>query len=279
MEGMLLHKGAFDVQKEELCDFELPQATRSYGVVPHAALVENIEMVLDKHNLPIVSSRFAVQHVTREKKEIKGARMFGLITTDIADGEGGDSISLSFGFRNSYDKSMSVGMAAGGKVFVCDNLMITGEVQVLRKHTVNVRRDINPMIEAITIMSRKQHELDVEMKERMKCLEISKEPGMDLLGAMAAHGFLSYAGGSGSMFALALEEWDNPSHEEFSDRNIWSLYNACTAANRKNSVANVMVENAKVTSFIRDMFLHDLTERAKGISNDMVKIRANFRAA
>ena len=41
----------------------------------------------------------------------------------------------AIGFRNSYDRSMSIGIAAGTRVFICDNLALSGEYISMRKHT------------------------------------------------------------------------------------------------------------------------------------------------
>jgi predicted SpoU family rRNA methylase len=56
-----------------------------------------------------------------------------------------EDMGLSIGIRNSYDKSMSIGVALGARVFVCDNLAISGEIRIVRKHTAGVWKAIEDM--------------------------------------------------------------------------------------------------------------------------------------
>ncbi len=44
--------------------------------------------------------------------------------------KGVGDIALSLGFRNSYDKSMTVDLCCGASVFVCDNLALHGQIAV-----------------------------------------------------------------------------------------------------------------------------------------------------
>ena len=62
----------------------------------------------------------------------------------------GFSLSLSYryilGFRNDNRLRFPAGMVLGVGVFVCDNLCFSGEVQLRRKHTRYIKRDLPPMI-------------------------------------------------------------------------------------------------------------------------------------
>jgi hypothetical protein len=49
-----------------------------------------------------------------------------------------NELGLSVAFRNSYDRSMSIGLAIGASVFICDNLALNGDIAVMKKHTKNV---------------------------------------------------------------------------------------------------------------------------------------------
>ena len=60
------------------------------------------------------------------------------------------SLSQSYryvlGFRNDNKLRFPAGMVLGVGVFVCDNLCFNGEVQLRRKHTRHIKRDLPPMI-------------------------------------------------------------------------------------------------------------------------------------
>lgn len=60
----------------------------------------------------------------------------------------GDAYSVSnsyryvIGMRNSNDMKFPAGLVIGIAPFVCDNLCFSGEVEVKRKHTTNIKRDL-----------------------------------------------------------------------------------------------------------------------------------------
>jgi hypothetical protein len=47
----------------------------------------------------------------------------------------------SLGIRNSMDKSISIGITVGTRVFICENLAFDGEFVALRKHTRGLTLD------------------------------------------------------------------------------------------------------------------------------------------
>ena len=51
-----------------------------------------------------------------------------------------------FAFRNSYDKSMSVATVAGANVWICENGLVKGDMQFIRKHTGSVVKELNSII-------------------------------------------------------------------------------------------------------------------------------------
>lgn len=279
MSNLCIHSGAVPVLEHELEQYPAPPDTDTYGAVSHVDLIQSVRKILDKYSLPVVSSQFAVQNVKREGIDILGARMFGVLNTNVmAESDSGkDHLRLSFGIRNSYDKTIAVGIVAGSTVFVCDNLCLTGEIQAVRKHTATVWNDILPMVESVVLASQKQHELDVEMKQIFMEVLVDENAGLDIIGAMAAHGYLSYTGGSNSMFAAAIGQWLKPDFEEFKERNIWSLFNACTFANKKSPVSSIMLENAKVTSFLRDRFAACQLDRVQELAVEITASREKLQ--
>ena len=124
-----------EVELEHLKDVKMPSATASYQPVSHYDLTMNIGDIAGRilNGMTLVKSRYGLAR--------EGNQMFGTHTykSDIED------VGLAVGFRNSYDKSMSVGIAVGARVFVCENLMMTGEVTIFRKHTGSILDELNGM--------------------------------------------------------------------------------------------------------------------------------------
>ena len=279
MSTLCLHSGAEAVQRENLIEIPVPSATKTYCPVEHFKLLNTIEESAIGAGHVIDSLEIGIQSAKRGDDVIPGAKMFSIMRLKSDGDTGGDNLRLDIGIRNSYDKSVAVGIVAGASVFVCDNMMITGEIQAVRKHTPNVWQDVLPMVTAVLLMANKQHEIDQAMREAFMRHGIETRMGMDLLGKMAAHGFISYAGGNSSMFALALQQWQEPTYEEFQERNIWSLYNACTFGTKKSTMSNAMLDNAKVTCFFRDQFTPAFTDEAKTLNLELDALREELSYA
>ena len=61
--------------------------------------------------------------------------MFGLLEAN----HDFDGIRFAIGLRNANDKSMRLGMVAGYRVFVCDNMAFAGDFNpLLAKHSKNL---------------------------------------------------------------------------------------------------------------------------------------------
>ena len=127
MQGLMLHAGAQKLGRQDLLALPTPEGTETHTIIPHSKVVEAAIEALSYRRIEIVKDEYGVSR--------DGAKMFGVLTLDI-DGSG---INLVLGLRNSHDKSFSLGMVAGFRVFVCDNLAFKGEFfAVARKHTSRV---------------------------------------------------------------------------------------------------------------------------------------------
>ena len=232
---LLMHQGGDYCSLDDLRTIPLPKETRTYKPVSHYDLAVNLGEVsggllrgyqLDK----------AQYGLARE-----GNQMFGIHSYRNGISS---SMGLSIGFRNSYDKSMSVGIAIGASVFVCDNLALTGEIAIMRKHTANVWNDLEEL--TITTIYRSQHNFSkiVEDAETMAERYLSNDNAFRLLGLLYGNDVISPR-----QIPAVKREWLNPSHDEFEDRNVWSFYNACTEA-LKTTPPNKIME--------KHISLHDI---------------------
>ena len=101
--------------------------TRTFRPVHHKQVIDAIRTGINAVGLEIVRTEYILAGHD-------GMRMFGV--WDLATGN--DKLCWSIGLRNSMDKSMSLGITAGTRVFVCENLAFDGEFVALRKHTKNL---------------------------------------------------------------------------------------------------------------------------------------------
>lgn len=217
---LVLHRGGWEATKSDLAAVPVPEETDSYVPVPYARLVEEVGLHVPRFGLTIVEERFALAR--------DGQQMFGVFTC--RNGREHDDYALALGLRSSYDRSLSVGLVAGSRVFCCDNLAFSGEASAARKHTVNVFRDlpdlIYRMLSKVSCMQGRIHEEIATMKER----ELSEETA-DHFMVEAVRKIVLPA----SQLPKVMEAWERPVHAEFLPRTGWSLFNAFTEVQKSRS--------------------------------------------
>jgi hypothetical protein len=213
--GLLLHCGGKHASLYELQQIELPAETDTYKPVSHYDLALNLADVAGGllNGYTLSKSQFGLAR--------GGNQMFGVHTFQ----NGSASMGLSIGFRNSYDKSMSVGIAIGATVFVCDNLALTGDISLMRKHTTNVWEDLETMV--VTTVYRSQYNFHhiVQDAEILSGFELSDNQAYQILGYLYGNGVITPR-----QIPIVKKEWLKPEYNDFADRNAWSFYNACTEA-------------------------------------------------
>lgn len=226
MTQLLLHAGGDYCTLDDLRHIPLPAETQTYKPVSHYDLATNLAEVSGSMLVDYELDR-SQYGIARD-----GNQLFGVHTYR----NGSDSMGLSIGFRNSYDKSISVGIAIGASVFVCDNLALTGEIAIARKHTSNVWQDLEELIITTTYRSQHNFKRIVEDAQLMQGQYLSDNDAYRLIGLLYGNSVITPR-----QIPVVKKEWLTPSHPEFSDRNVWSLYNAATEA-LKSSPPNKIME-------------------------------------
>ena len=217
--NLILHCGAEAVERDALRAVRTPVATSTWQPVPHLRLVEQVEHALAASRLTVVNQAHALSH--------GGDRYFGLL--QIQNGSENPDYAWVLGLRNSHDKRFPAGVCAGASVFVCDNLGFSGEVQLARKHTVYIERDLPQLTErAIGQLVERWHSMDTRIA-RYQAVALNDAAVHDILIRSVDVGVCAV-----STLPKVLSEWRAPAHPEFKPRNTWSLFNAFTEALKGN---------------------------------------------
>ena len=218
----------------------LPAQTRSYTPVGHGDYIRLIEdraerlLGVTPTNLQLGLSR-------------KGQQLFGTMRL----GGGDDEKAPIVGFRNSYDKSLSAGLCAGSQVFVCDNLCFSADgVVVMRKHSRFVWRDLQDIVDsAIRNVSNVFDQFQGQV-DALKSIPVGFDDGFGYIGIARGHNYLTP-----NQESVAIQDWITPRHEEFSERNAWSLYNCFTEGLKKGSAGGSMDRHTAVHDFFLKRFM------------------------
>jgi hypothetical protein len=118
--------------------------------VPHHELVEVLKEELASAGYEVTREEYAIQH--------HGLKLFGVmdlvprpgVTSPLSNGDKG----LGLGFRHGNDQTLSLSLVCGARVAVCDNLMLSGDMIVLkRKHTkgLSLRDEVKAGVERLLL--------------------------------------------------------------------------------------------------------------------------------
>lgn len=209
---LMVHAGAHRVTREELSNLPVPASTDTHKVVPHHEVINQLEEALSFRHIQIVKGDYAIAR--------DGARLFSLLEVN-ADHEG---IRFAIALRNAHDKSMTLAMTAGYRVFICDNLALSGDFKPLAaKHSKRLNVE-----EALSLgVDRIQRQWQ-PLRERV---DFMRQKTLPITTAQA----LIYRLFTEAKFPIRLfrsvdYNYFHPQYDEFKPRTLWSLSNAVTSA-------------------------------------------------
>lgn len=112
-----------------------PEFTETWRPYSHGAVLDCLAAATKEMKFEVARKDYSIT------KSL--TRMFGV--WEIGN-KSDDELGFAIGFRNSIDKHFAVGLCAGERVYVCDNLVFDSEFVLFRKHTGQLGRDELQMI-------------------------------------------------------------------------------------------------------------------------------------
>lgn len=212
MTQLMLHTGARVVERSELETYDAPPPTDTWFPLRHATVLDRVKTTLGESGFAIEREALALNP--------SNTRFFG--TLDLRS-ELHNGVTLTVGVRNSIDKSFPIGLVAGSRVFVCDNLAFSSEIVVSRKHTrFGERRFGDAIVQAMSDL-RQFQDTETQRIDWMRQAALSDDAANSYLLQAFEEEIIGPR-----LLPLAIEEWRNPKHQDFVPRNVWSLFNAFT---------------------------------------------------
>ena len=211
--NLILHCGASQVPRKALALVPTPSPTETWQPIPHETYVHRIEQALPDYGLSVVQEAHAITH--------DGTRYFGLV--QVQNGCSSPDYTWVLGLRNSHDKSLPAGLVAGSQDFVCDNLAFSGEVQISRKHTPNILRDLPGLVGNALTRLLGLFRFQDQRVERYKSVHLGDADAHDLTIKALDSGVVC-----ASKIPEVLKEWREPRYREFEPRTVWSWFNGVT---------------------------------------------------
>ena len=216
--GLTMSEGKF-VGRDEIALVPTPTATASWKPVPHVEVIDAVTDVVRAHNWQILDEQYGLAR--------DGQRMFGVIRINRTSSA---EWSRCIGIRNSHDRTIAVGLAAGLTVRCCSNLMFGGSMVLKRRHTSRI--ELNGLVlEAVEELETEFLTLET-VAEDLKCLYVREDAARVAIVKAAGVGTVN-----SSDILPIFREFKEPRHEEFADPTRWSLLNAFTENAKKYSPA------------------------------------------
>lgn len=234
-EATLCHSASRVVTRDELAAIPAGASLGpQHRPVPHVQLVDAVTQAFVQRGYAVEREQYSVSH--------DNARLFGTLdltpTTGAPMLEGFES-GMAVGLRHANDKAFALGVIAGMRVFVCDNLAFSGGDRLLRrKHTsgldlvAEVNRGMDRTFASYQDMA--------QLVDRMRDTRLSDRDAKLLMYDLALDGHVVSPSQLGKVHAwyftpeIVAGEADRA--RGFSDveaRSAWSVMNAVTRVARE----------------------------------------------
>ena len=227
MADLMTHNPKFESRLTpyaELVNLPEPQALgRLHKPVPHHVLVEAIRNECVRRGYDIKREQLAVSKTN--------AALFGIL--DLQPKLEGQALvesarGIAFGFRNATDQQFGIKAVAGTRVFVCDNLALSGDlIAISRKNTT--RLDLGDAI-ALGFDKFAAHVSSLELQvARLEATEVTDGEAKRVVYDLFAARILPIR-----LFDDVNRFYFTPTDEtpDTQPRTLWGLHNACTRALR-----------------------------------------------
>lgn len=233
---LILHSGGKACTRDELDLIPMPEQTATYQPVSHFQLTNRLMTISQD-----IMSGFTL---SGEKYGIArdGNQLFAVLQFRNSN----EDMGLALGFRNSYDKSMAVGFACGASVFVCDNMCLTGDIVVMRKHTKSVWAELEERAISACYRAMQNYRQVVIDAGTFQTLPMDTDTGFSHLGRLYGHDLIGPR-----QMSVAKEEWLRPRHEAFAPRTGWSLYNAVTESLKSCAPVDIMERHIDLHAYFK----------------------------
>jgi hypothetical protein len=243
MSTLILHTGGVASTREQVFNARTPEPEGKFYPLSHKDYVESVLTFLDENRFKVIKE----EHGLAKEDD----RYFGLLHLQHED-HVNPTYGWCLGLRNSHDHSISTRLAAGTKVFVCDNLAFSGEVNMARKHTKYAMRDLKHLLSRAIGQLGALYTHTEQRYSNYQQREIDNADANDLI----IRAVQTQAINPMDIMSV-VDGWHKPEHKEFEPRTLWSLFNAMTGIRKETRSATRMVARGEA--------LHGLFDSVVGI--------------
>ena len=160
------------------------------------------------------------------------------------------------GIRNSHNKRFGASACSGSRVIVCSNGCFSGEHIISAKHTKNVEDTFDTRVYGMIDDVITNWGLNEARYNGYRTTELTNEEFAQLLGEAITHYAINP-----SKALKVYNEYTNPRHDVFTDRNAWSAFNAFTEIHKESPTSiNDAAKRGIALHQVFDKFCSDAIE-------------------
>jgi len=197
---------------EEIKNIPTPEATDTYCPIAHHDLITSVSTISQDllRGYQLVDESYTIAR--------DGSQLFATLSF-LGDNK---DMRLAVGFTNSLDKSLALKFIIGSSITVCSNLMFEGSAdsqKVIKKHSKNLLVGLENDIITLLYRANYCHGKLIEQADVMRGRPFTDAQAGMMTGLLYWNNVLTPR-----MLPVVQNEWKNPQHQEFSDKNLFNYY-------------------------------------------------------
>ena len=197
--------------------------TDSFKPVAHIELIETLEKELNRRSIQIIREQFAISK--------NGMKLFGTMDLTLNGIEG---MAAALGFRTANNRTMALQGVAGMRVFVCDNMSMSGETIVLKRRHTSGLNLLDEVVEALNLYETHYRKLKTEIGD-LQNYTITDSGAKILMADIFAKQIMPVRF-LPVVYEVYFDKYlnsDEPKYAAFRDRSAWNLLNAFTEVQKE----------------------------------------------
>lgn len=212
---------------DEIRKIPLPERTESYVPVPQDTLYMMWADAMQQ-------AGFNLSDAVHWTNGAQFVSVVGITRDDLKINGVNAEFGYTAGILNSYNKSRAVSTGVGTEVRICTNGMFSAEVKLKTRHTLNVFDRLDEFVMHSVLTTSRRAWAIRDMFEEYATREVTMSDDRIIDHVLVEAARQEVIPGSGILEVY--KHWKTPEHNEFKERNLWSLYNAFTSYNRGRSM-------------------------------------------
>lgn len=225
-----------------LMNVPYPIRTDSYTPISHEAIINKVKEELDKNSLILASSSY------------NSARNGRVVVGNYNISAGNPDYMMRIMFKNSYDKSVSFGMASGLSIICCTNGSVSGEYSLKRKHTGIADKDVDGYIEEAIKGIGDYYERLVADMTLLRDISLTEKEASHITGELYLLGDVI----NGMQLNIVKDELYNSKNFVHIDSELFSAfdwYQSITESLKKSHPTRFISDHAELHQFVKNRFL------------------------